>query len=372
MPKPVDYSNTIIYKITCKDPNIHDVYVGHTTNFVRRKYDHKHTCTNTTSDSYNCKLYEVIRNNGGWDNWKMEIVDLFNCKDLYGARKKEHKYFVSLKATLNTMEPVPSYFFRPNDLKPITLNVSEKKENGTTITNPRFYCKTCDFKCSKQSIFNKHLETVKHKRFSLPEICPQNDNEITITNPRFYCKTCDFKCSKQSIFNKHLETVKHDRLSHPENFPQNDNKYSCKYCMKSYKYHSGMCRHKKICTKMPSNDKKICNTKTANPTANNTNNVTHDVYDKLISLLEIIKNKNDSDSGLQNKKINTTNRNKEIIIFTGDNITINSNNDSHNNNNNNNHNNNHNNNDNNNHNNNHNNNDKEGCDRKGPDALKRL
>ena len=26
-----------------------------------------------------------------------------------------------------------------------------------------FYCEKCDFKCSKQSIFNKHLETVKHK-----------------------------------------------------------------------------------------------------------------------------------------------------------------------------------------------------------------
>jgi hypothetical protein len=248
MPKTVDYSNTIIYKITCRDPNIHDVYVGHTTNFVQRKYGHNHTCTNTKSDSYNCKLYQVIRNNGGWDNWKMEIIDFIDCKNLYEARKKEQEYVVLLKATLNTMEPAPSYLFRPNDLTPITLNVSEKKENGTTITNPRFYCEKCEFKCSKQSIFNKHLETVKHKRLSQTEICPQNDN-----------------------------------------------KYSCKYCMKSYKYHSGMCRHKKICTKMPSTDKNICNMKTAKATANNTNNVTHDLYDKIISLLEIIKNKNDSD-----------------------------------------------------------------------------
>ena len=27
-----------------------------------------------------------------------------------------------------------------------------------------FYCEKCDFKCSKQSIYNRHLETVKHKR----------------------------------------------------------------------------------------------------------------------------------------------------------------------------------------------------------------
>ena len=42
MPKVViDYSNTIIYKIMCKDPLICDIYVGHTTNFSQKKYAHK-------------------------------------------------------------------------------------------------------------------------------------------------------------------------------------------------------------------------------------------------------------------------------------------------------------------------------------------
>ena len=32
MPKDsIDYSNTIIYKIYCKNPEIKDIYVGHTT-----------------------------------------------------------------------------------------------------------------------------------------------------------------------------------------------------------------------------------------------------------------------------------------------------------------------------------------------------
>ena len=45
MPKTdIDYSNTIIYKITCKDPTVNEVYVGHTTNFVQRKYSHKQNC----------------------------------------------------------------------------------------------------------------------------------------------------------------------------------------------------------------------------------------------------------------------------------------------------------------------------------------
>ena len=139
MPKTyINYSNTIIYKITCKDETISDVYVGHTTNFVQRKYAHKIYCTNNNN---NCKLYQVIRNNGGWDNWKMEIIDIINCKDIYDAIKKEQEYVVLLKATLNSIEPLPH----------------------PRTTSYRFYCEKCHFKCSKQSIYNKHLDTTKHR-----------------------------------------------------------------------------------------------------------------------------------------------------------------------------------------------------------------
>ena len=51
MPKTdVDYSNTIIYKICCKDESITDVYVGHTTNFIQRKYSHKISCSNLNNN----------------------------------------------------------------------------------------------------------------------------------------------------------------------------------------------------------------------------------------------------------------------------------------------------------------------------------
>ena len=37
----IKYNNTLIYKIVCNDLNIKDVYVGHTTDFRRRKNCHK-------------------------------------------------------------------------------------------------------------------------------------------------------------------------------------------------------------------------------------------------------------------------------------------------------------------------------------------
>ena len=67
MPKiPMDYSNTIFYKIYCIDPSINELYIGHTTNFVQRKHAHKQGCNNVKNASYNCKLYQAMRENSGF------------------------------------------------------------------------------------------------------------------------------------------------------------------------------------------------------------------------------------------------------------------------------------------------------------------
>ena len=47
--KEIDYSNTIIYKLCCKNPEIKDIYVGHTTDFRRRKCQHKTSCNDQNS-----------------------------------------------------------------------------------------------------------------------------------------------------------------------------------------------------------------------------------------------------------------------------------------------------------------------------------
>jgi len=65
MPKDaIGYSNTIIYKIFCNDTSVTDIYVGHTTNFIKRKYQHKVLC----NTGKKLKIYDLIRKNGGWDN----------------------------------------------------------------------------------------------------------------------------------------------------------------------------------------------------------------------------------------------------------------------------------------------------------------
>ena len=108
MPKTkIDYSSTLFYMIFCKDTNIKDLYIGHTTNFIQRKHAHKQSCTNIKSANYQCKLYSVIRDNGGWDNWKMQIIAFHECEDIMAAKKYEQKYFEDYDATLNSIEPMP-------------------------------------------------------------------------------------------------------------------------------------------------------------------------------------------------------------------------------------------------------------------------
>jgi hypothetical protein len=230
MPKTdIDYSNTIIYKITCKDETISDVYVGHTTNFVQRKHSHKQSCMNPKSSNYTFKLYEVIRANGGWSNWKMEIINFFECNDHYEARKKEQEYFISLNATLNSVEPFP----KPKAIIPI---IKKKKKEI-------FFCTTCNIYCSNSKLLEDHNETEKHLKISKNSIPTEKKTK------KFFCEVCHFAAGKESNYNKHLLTRKHKTLTNPnkKNADSILKKYDCE-CGKTYKHQSTLCTHRKTCT----------------------------------------------------------------------------------------------------------------------------
>jgi hypothetical protein len=232
MPKnEIDYSNTIIYKITCKNSEVKDVYVGHTTNFVQRKHAHKQSCINAKSPNHNCKLYEVIRANGGWVNWQMEIINFFDCADHYAARKKEQEYFIELNATLNSIEPFP----KP---KVITTNVIVQQPK------PIYFCNTCNIKCDNSKAFDTHTKTNKHLKISQKD---EINNSPKLAK-KFSCKCCNYGCSKESDYKKHLATRKHEKLIN-DNRPitEKPQKFICSLCSKEYKSNVGLWKHKKIC-----------------------------------------------------------------------------------------------------------------------------
>lgn len=100
-----DYSQTIIYKLCCKDPLITDIYIGHTKNFKQRKNTHKTSCCNENDKKYNQYVYKFIRENGGWENWNMIQIKEHNCKDKREAESTEQYWIEQLGASLNTNKP---------------------------------------------------------------------------------------------------------------------------------------------------------------------------------------------------------------------------------------------------------------------------
>jgi hypothetical protein len=173
----IDYSNTLFYKISCRDTNIADVYIGHTTNFVQRKSGHKQSCNNPKSANHNFKLYSVIREHGGWDNWKMDIIAYHQCNDHYEARKIEQEYFISHNATLNSIEPMPKPKCANN------LNVSDNDVKSNHL------CDICNFSCfNTLDAFNLHLTRNRH----ILAVKKLNKRATNNNNCKYSCEDCNY------------------------------------------------------------------------------------------------------------------------------------------------------------------------------------
>ena len=88
----------------CKSDNIYNCYVGHTSNFVKRKYEHKCACYNVNSKSYNFKVYNIIRENGGWENWSMIEIHKQLCKNLRECERIEQELIENNNADMNMIK----------------------------------------------------------------------------------------------------------------------------------------------------------------------------------------------------------------------------------------------------------------------------
>ena len=178
--KDMNYSNTIIYKICCKDLNITDIYIGHTTNLIQRRYNHKSKCNNDKGENYNLSLYQFIRDNGGWDNWDVIEIDKCNCLDFEEARKIERNYIEKLNATLNSDVPGRTfkeylqinkdYFanikkkYRDNHIEELKNYMKNwRKENKEKIKENKRKKITCECGCCVCiEVLNRHKKTQKH------------------------------------------------------------------------------------------------------------------------------------------------------------------------------------------------------------------
>jgi hypothetical protein len=90
MPRlPINYANIQIYRFICNDINIINTYVGSTTDWNNRKRQHKCNCINLSVKQHNLKMYQIMRENGGWDNWNMILIENYPCNSRREAEQRE-------------------------------------------------------------------------------------------------------------------------------------------------------------------------------------------------------------------------------------------------------------------------------------------
>jgi len=71
---------------------------------------------------------------------------------------------------------------------------------------------------------------------------------------KFHCKLCDYSCHKKSHWLQHIVTKKHNDNKMVKN--DNKNRHICS-CGRSYKYQSGISRHKKHCPSIVGKSKSL-------------------------------------------------------------------------------------------------------------------
>ena len=189
MPKPVinDYT---FYKIVCLDPSIDLSYVGSTANFNKRKHKHKSSCNNENSNEYNYKLYQTIRENGGWSNFTMIELSKREQLTLSQSRQIEEEYRQQIRANMNSQrcyrteeQKIERYKeWRENNTEKVKNYNKEYQKNNADKINERHkeYNKTnadkitewrkikCVCECGgRYTNGNKpyHLKTTKHKEY---------------------------------------------------------------------------------------------------------------------------------------------------------------------------------------------------------------
>jgi uncharacterized C2H2 Zn-finger protein len=111
----------------------------------------------------------------------------------------------------------------------------------------------------------------------------------------FECKTCDFICSKQSNYIKHMVTSKHKTLTKTGNVNKNAKIFDCVLCSKRYLSRVGLWKHNKKCN---NNNNIILNETEIGGDSSNTEKeinlaVTKDMFMELINdnkeMIKIIK-----------------------------------------------------------------------------------
>jgi hypothetical protein len=87
----------ILYKITIADYT----YIGSTRDWIQRQRQHKSDFFNAIRPAHNFKLYQTIRENGGWDAIEKSPIEEYECDGPVQAHIREEHWRREYNAQMN-------------------------------------------------------------------------------------------------------------------------------------------------------------------------------------------------------------------------------------------------------------------------------
>jgi len=170
----------IFYKIVCEDcPDY--IYIGSTKSFRSRKYQHKINCNN---EKINLKIYQKIRDNGGWDNWNMIIIDEADNLTFTQARIIEEELRLKFNGNLNSNKAyIPNRIeqrktYRENNKEKIAEYRKQYKENNKE-----------KIKENKKKYRENNKEKIAEYQYNYNEL---NKEKIAERSKKYYLKKINF------------------------------------------------------------------------------------------------------------------------------------------------------------------------------------
>lgn len=161
----------IIYRITAGDYT----YIGSTMDLNRRKTGHKSVCNNENHHGYNLKIYQMIREVGGWDKCEMVPIEEYDCENNTQCRIREEHWRREYNSIMNSIQAYQSIenrrdYRRSNGIEYREKNkekISERRRKYREANKERNHTKytcECGGRYTHQSI-SIHNKTQKHLNY---------------------------------------------------------------------------------------------------------------------------------------------------------------------------------------------------------------
>lgn len=229
----------IVYILKCKDGENKDIYVGSTFDLTKRKYHHKNDCNNEKSPYHNYKVYQFIRENGGWNNFIIDVLEQVYVENKDQLLFKEREIQEKLNSKLNVN-------------KAIRISLDEYCEHE----NKRSRCKLCLINNNGGGNglclhMNRNGECTECQKLGIPQVkfCQKHSTEEKVIR-KDRCELCEKetgkrpkgKCEHNTRRENCKECYKNGTGGSSICPDHGSQKQLCKRCWDDGKFPSGLCR----------------------------------------------------------------------------------------------------------------------------------